>query len=1057
MKPEQPPPPGHASEEVAALIETLLETGHRLEELTAGEVDTVADRGGRTFLLRRAQARLRDSEAAKQAAILNALPAHIALLDTQGLIISVNEAWRRFAGPNVIQGPGYGVGLNYLEICDHARGDDSAQAHQAAEGIRSVLAGRAKSFSIEYSSYSPTEQRWFLLTVTPLGEDRPTGAIVMHLNITGQKRAKDELRESERRFSDLLSNVELISLMLDRAARITYCNEYLLRLTGWRRDEVIGRDWFELFVPSGLDERKDAFSALLADLPPASHHENEILTRSGERRLIRWNNSVLRSVSGEVIGTASIGEDVTERKRAEKALRESEAKYRHLTEQSADGIFLCDQQGNFVLVNSRGCELLGYCEAELLGMNGDIAYPEEERKLHARHVLDVAAGKTLRYERMVKRKDGSAFPAEISQKMLDNGMVQVITRDITDRRTQEQKISRLSRIHAVVSGINAAIIRIRDRRELFQEACRIIVEHGRFTLGWIAVLDHATGKLTAVAQAGLREDAGDGSDFFNGSAGLVPAGTAEVALREEHAAIDNFIEDAPGLMQAAHESDTFKVRRAAIELGAKSVIVLPLLVERETFGVLTLYAPEKNFFDDEEIKLLSGLAGDISFSLEFIAKEEKVDYLAYYDVLTGLANRRLFLERVAQYVRSAVSDGHKLALFLIDLERFKNTNDSLGQAAGDALLKQVAEWLTRNAGDVNLLARVGADHFAAVLPEVKGKGDVAGLLEKTMSAFLDHPFRLNDAVFRIAAKVGVALFPDDGTNADTLFRNAEAALKKAKSSGDRYLFHTQKMTETVAGKLTLENQLRQAIDKEEFVLHYQPQVDLASGKLTGAEALIRWNDPRTGLVPPGRFIPILEETGLIYEVGRWALRKAIEDHLRWRTAGLAAVRIAVNVSPLQLRHRDFIAEIRQAIGIDPHAAAGLELEITENLIMEDVKHSIASLEAIRAIGVSVAIDDFGTGFSSLSYLSKLPVDTLKIDRSFVIEMTAGREGLALVSTIINLAHALKLKVVAEGVETEEQARLLRLLNCDDMQGFLCSKPVPSEIFETRFLASPPAV
>ena len=434
--------------------------------------------------------------------------------------------------------------------------------------------------------------------------------------------------------------------------------------------------------------------------------------------------------------------------------------------------------------------------------------------------------------------------------------------------------------------------------------------------------------------------------------------------------------------------------------------------------------------------------------------DEKLNYLAYYDALTGLANRSLFLERVAQYKRSAVSAGHKVAVFLIDLERFKNINDSLGQAAGDALLRQVAEWLTHNVGDANLLARVNADHFAVVLPEVKDEADVARLLAKTIEAFLEHPFRLNDAVFHVAAKFGVALFPDDGAKADILFKNAEAALKKAKASGDRYLFYTQKMTEKVAGKLTLENQLRQALDKEEFVLHYQPKVNFESGMVTGAEALIRWNDPLTGLVPPGRFIPILEETGLIYEVGRWALRKAIADHLRWRNAGLAAVRIAVNVSPLQLRNRGFIAEIEQAIGIDAHAAAGLELEITESMIMDDVKQSIATLQAIRTMGVSIAIDDFGTGFSSLGYLSKLPVDTLKVDRSFVIDMTSGPQGLALVSTIINLAHSLKLNVVAEGVETEEQSRLLRLLNCDEMQGFLFSKPVPSEIFETRYLTPP---
>jgi diguanylate cyclase (GGDEF)-like protein len=403
-------------------------------------------------------------------------------------------------------------------------------------------------------------------------------------------------------------------------------------------------------------------------------------------------------------------------------------------------------------------------------------------------------------------------------------------------------------------------------------------------------------------------------------------------------------------------------------------------------------------------------------------------------------------------VRSAAAGGHRLAVFLIDLERFKNINDSLGRPAGDELLRQVAQWMGRNLGDASLLARAGADHFAVVLPQVKREGEVAHLIEKLLKTFLQHPFRLNEAVFRIAVKVGAALYPEDGADADTLFRNAEAALKKAKAGGERYLFYTQNMTASVAGKLTLENQLRLALDDQEFVLHYQPKVNLVSGTITGAEALIRWNDPRTGLVPPGRFIPVLEETGLIYEVGRWALRQAIADYLRWRAAGLAAVRVAVNVSPLQLRHRGFIDEIRQVIAVDAQAPAGLELEITESLIMEDVKGTIASLEAIRALGITVAIDDFGTGFSSLSYLAKLPMDALKIDRSFVIEMTAAPEGLALVSTIISLAHALKLKVVAEGVESEEQARLLRLLACDEMQGFLCSKPLPAKLFETRFLA-----
>src|SRR5258706_8070252 len=473
-------------------------------------------------------------------------------------------------------------------------------------------------------------------------------------------------------------------------------------------------------------------------------------------------------------------------------------------------------------------------------------------------------------------------------------------------------------------------------------------------------------------------------------------------------------------------------------------------------GVLALYAAEAGFFDDEEIKLLTELAGDISFAVDHIDKQERLDYVAYYDTLTGLANRALFHERLEQRVMNTSEPGGKLALVLLDIERFKTINDTLCRQAGDALLKDVAARMLAYAADVGRLARIDADHFAVMVPEVQSGEELARLIEQRVREVFGPPFRIAGAELRVSAKFGIAIFPSDGADADTLVRNAEAALKKAKASGERYLFYTQRMNERVAEKLSLENKLRQALDNEEFVLHYQPKVNLLTGKVSSDEALIRCNDPRTGLVPPGRFIPILEETGLIYEVGRWALRKAIEDYLRWRAEGLAAVRIAVNVSALQLRNRGFIGEVTRAIDIDAHAAAGLELEITESLIMEDVKRGIASLEAIRATGVSIAIDDFGTGFFSLSYLSKLPLDTLKIDRSFLMDMTSGPQGMALVSSIINLAHSLKLKVVAEGVETEEKSRLLRMLTLEESQGYLFSKPLPAEIFETRYLAPPRA-
>jgi diguanylate cyclase (GGDEF)-like protein/PAS domain S-box-containing protein len=722
-------------------------------------------------------------------------------------------------------------------------------------------------------------------------------------------------------FSDLFGDAKIICVTLDTGGHVTYCNDYLLHLTGWERSEVIGQDWFEFFIPPKVEDLRKLFADILTEEPLARHHENEILTRSGGHRLIRWKNSLLRSTVGEVIGTASIGED------------------------------------------------------------------------------------------------------------------------ITDRMESENKIGRLNRVYAVLSGINTLIVRVRNRDELFKEACRIAVEQGGFRMSLICIADRGAMKIVPVASAGKDEELLTAIEGMLSSSEGAPNTMVARALMEKRAIVSNDSQSDPQMLLGEKYTKS----------GVRSVAVLPLIASNEPVGVFALYASEVDFFREEEIKLLTDLTGNMSFALDHIEKEQKLNYLAFYDALTGLANRGLFLERVAQYARGAANSEHKLALILFDLERFKNINDSLGVPAGDALLRQVAEWLTRVVGDANLLARLGSDHFAVVLPELTQDQDVTQLVETAMDDFLEHPFRLNDAVFRIDAKAGIALFPDHGPNAQTLFKNAEAALKNAKATGERYLFYTQKMSASVADKLTLENKLRRALDNEEFVLYYQPKVNLLSGKLAGAEALLRWNDPETGLVAPGRFIPVLEETGLIYEVGRWAMRKAIEDYLRWRDAGPATVRIAVNVSPLQLRNRSFLTEIERAISVDAQAAAGLELEITEGVIMGDVKHSISILHAIRKMGITVAIDDFGTGFSSLSYLAKLPVDTVKVDRSFVVDMTAGPSGLALMSAIISLAHSLNLKVVAEGVETNEQSRLLRLLSCDEMQGFLFSKAVPSEIFESRYL------
>jgi EAL domain-containing protein (putative c-di-GMP-specific phosphodiesterase class I) len=290
----------------------------------------------------------------------------------------------------------------------------------------------------------------------------------------------------------------------------------------------------------------------------------------------------------------------------------------------------------------------------------------------------------------------------------------------------------------------------------------------------------------------------------------------------------------------------------------------------------------------------------------------------------------------------------------------------------------------------------------------------------------------------------VALFPADGADADSLFRNAEAALRKARS-GEDFVFYAQQMTESIAEKLELENRLRLALERREFELHYQPKLDLATRRITGAEALLRWRSPQLGLVQPGRFIPMLEEIGLIGQVGAWALGQAVEDQSRWRSRGRTAPRVSVNVSALELRRPDFVSGVKKALA--RAAAPAIDLEITESVLMEDIEGSVQKLQALRELGVGVAIDDFGTGYSSLGYLARLPVQALKIDRSFVLTMLDNRDVMTLVSTIISLSLALRLRVIAEGVESEEQARALQLLRCDEVQGFLFGVPVPAAELE----------
>ena len=1052
MIPESVPASAISGDEMAALIAALHRTEQRLEELTAGEVDSVADSSGRMLLLGRSQEKLRQSQEAKQAAILNALPAHIALLDARGCIVSINDAWMRDAHLGRDPNSHSQVGANYLHTCDRVKGRESMQARRASLGIRGVLSGATKSFSMEYPCHSPTQRRWLLMRVAPLSSDPPTGAVIMHIDVTAERRAEEHLRVSESRFRQMAENIHEVFFLRDvDGYRILYVSPAYEEIWGRTCESLYEHpeSWTESIHP---DDRAATDECVRKGMRDGKFSmEYRIVRPDGTHRWILSRGFPVRDVSGSIVRIAGIATDISERKQSIAMLEESSRRLALATDSAHIGIWDWDVGTNGLIWDDRMKRIYGLDEEET-----HPTYATWQKKLHPddrdraemewRDALAKATDynsefRILRHAGQVRYIESHAAVVRDEQG-LPRHMIGM-NWDITERKVAEMRLNYLNRIYSMLSGINALIVRVHTKQELFDEACRIAVEAGNFRMSLICVIEASTKAVVPIASASMTAEVLAAIRDLLASQESSSDTLVDQSVRSKKAMVSNdSVHDPKVLLGEMHAAS-----------GIRSIAVVPLLVRQEVIGVLTLYAHEKDFFHGEEMKLLTDLAGDIAFAVDYIEKREQLNYLAYYDVLTGLANRTFFLDRVGQYVRSAVIGGDKLAVLLIDLERFKSINDSLGRPAGDALLRQVADWLTYSSGDANLLACVGADHFAMVLPQVGESGDVARLLEKTMTAFQEHPFRLGEADFRVSAKVGIALYPDDGLSAETLFKNAEAALKKAKETGERYLFYNQAMTNAIADRLSLENRIRHAIDAEEFVVYYQPKVSLSNGRVTSVEALLRWNDPLTGLVTPSGFIAILEESGLILEVGLWVLRKAIDDYLRWCTEGLSAVPIAVNVSPLQLRHHGFVEEVTRAVSHDSRAAAGLELEVTETMVMEDVTHTIESLQALRALGVRIAIDDFGTGFSSLSYLSKLPVDSLKIDRSFIVDMTAGPEGLSLVSTIINLAHALKLNVIAEGVETEEQSRLLRLLGCDEMQGHLVCEAVPAVTFEKRYLTS----
>lgn len=683
----------------------------------------------------------------------------------------------------------------------------------------------------------------------------------------------------------------------------------------------------------------------------------------------------------------------------------------------------------FLAVNTAAIVHYGFSEAEFLSLTiADLRPAAELPKLFANlrnAPLDtLEKSGTWRH----RKKDGTLIDVEITSHPLHfagRDCKFVLAHDVTERIHAAQRIARLNRVYALLSGINSAIVRIRDRNALFKEACRLATMEGGFIAATIETAELSGLELIAAA----------GMALPHWSGALEPHWIAARAVRERQPVICNVIAFDPAM---APFRDFLAPR------GARAAAAFPLFVGERVLAVLTLVSDTPGVFDADELKVLNELAGDLSFGLLFLDREEQLSYLACYDVMTALPNRRLFQDRLTHLLQ-AERQG-VVAVVLLNLDRFAHLNDAMGRHAGDALLVQMARRLGTSLPDSYNVARIGGDTFALALSGLPRAEDGAEILTEQVFSALDQPFLIDGQEVRVSTRAGIAMYPGDGSDAETLFKHAEAALKNARSAGQRYLYYAPHMNAALAQRIALENALQLALEERQFEMYYQPRVDLGSGRVVSAEALIRWNHPERGIINPVDFIALSEETGLIRPIGAWVIEAVCAQQGVWHQEHAPMVPVAINLSAVQCVQAELLNQIATAMaahGLEKHA---IEFELTETAVMHNPDEAARNLHGLKALGVQLSLDDFGTGYSSLAQLKRFPFDFVKIDRSFIAGIDSNPEDEAIAAAIIAMAHSLGLKVVAEGVETQAQLDVLLTLHCDEMQGYLFSAALPAAPF-----------
>ena len=793
-------------------------------------------------------------------------------------------------------------------------------------------------------------------------------------------------------------------------------------------NQDIGKTLWELAVTGVTNAQWQAHRETLAAHVPFRDFTYQRINSDGQVRMLSVSGFPVFDDRGDFRGYCGVGNDITQRRRRDEELR----RFGAAMDTSADSILLADRDSmRFVDVNSTACDRLGYTRDELLTMGPQDLFPIAREQLERDYddlIEDTASA--ARLQTTQRHRDGTLLPVEISRRAIRSGdrwIIVGIARDIADRLAAEQTIRHHAMQQSLIAGFGQKALANTELDALLNEAAAVAAKG--LGVEFCAVLQLGLDDRFLVLSAGIgwnsewlgRRIAEDGK----------PSPSHATAEPAALATMSDLGREAPFFLSALLTGHAIHSGISVFVHGANG-----------PYGVLGAYSREARLFTQESINFLQSVANTLATAMDRKNAEQRLTYLAQFDPLTGLANRSLFLDRFTQTLKQAKRNDELVGVLFVDLDRFKLVNDTLGHGIGDQLLVQVAGRLQECVRSGDTVGRLGGDEFAFVLSNLSRADDAALIAQKVVTA-MALPFQLEGQELYLSASVGIGIYPNDGTAADTLLRHADTAMYRAKEQGrNTYQFYLPQMNEQAIERLQIQMQLRGALERGEFVLHYQPKVSLVTNAISGFEALLRWQHPVRGLVSPLQFISVLEDTGLIIPVGEWVVRTVCEQLARWQVEGAHPLPVAVNLSARQFQQINLdgvIANILHDTGVDPGL---LEFELTESMLMRDPEEAVRMLKIMRSYGLRLSVDDFGTGYSSLAYLKRFPIDALKIDRAFIRDVTTDPDDASIALAIISIAHTLKLKVVAEGVETEAQLDFLRANACDEIQGFYFAHPLP---------------